>query len=374
MAFQAQATTVTITVLAMALAGAPVQAQSPEVSAKERRALLNRAQLWHRVDVSRVNIRVGPTDGAFAPGETITCDYVDKKFGGRTPKFACARKSSTGDSTVKDHGDNGKVRRDILKVRYGRDNGEIYAGVAATRLLWALGFGADGLYPVRVLCVGCPDALAKEGTPSKQGVLFDVAAVERPFAGADVEASDGDTGWSWDELDVVDQNAGGAPLVQRDALRLLAAFLQHGDNKPEQQRLVCRTEGDTRKALADCPDPFLMIHDLGVTFGRANLLNNGRIGSSNLETWSTTPIWKSDTGCVANLPASQSGTLDDPVISDGGRLFLLRLLASLTDRQLTDLFTVARFDSKPSGGGPIKAWVTAFKQKRREIAERRCQS
>ena len=31
----------------------------------------------------------------------------------------------------------------------------------------------------------------------------------------------------------------GAPRAQRDALKLLAVFLQHTDRKPEQQRIVC---------------------------------------------------------------------------------------------------------------------------------------
>src|SRR5216110_225048 len=60
------------------------------VSAAQRRALLKHAQVWHPTDVASMNLRKGPTiKGAFAPGETITCDYVDEKFGGHTPKFGC---------------------------------------------------------------------------------------------------------------------------------------------------------------------------------------------------------------------------------------------------------------------------------------------
>jgi len=64
--------------------------------------------------------------------------------------------------------------------------------------------------------------------------------------------------------------------------------------------------------------------------------------------------------------------LSDPTISEEGRKFLADLLMQLTDQQLVDLFSVARFDSKPHGGAPIEAWVTAFKAKRQEIASRRC--
>ena len=37
-----------------------------------------------------------------------------------------------------------------VKVKFGENNGEVHGEVAATRLLWALGFGADVMYPVRV--------------------------------------------------------------------------------------------------------------------------------------------------------------------------------------------------------------------------------
>jgi hypothetical protein len=52
----------------------------------------------------------------------------------------------------------------------------------------------------------------------------------------------------------------------------------------------------------------------------------------------------------------------------------------LTDRQLTDLFTVARIDRrsrKPGSTEPpatVDEWVTAFKQKRDTIVASRCPS
>jgi hypothetical protein len=281
---------------------------------------------------------------------------VDEKFGGRTPKFGCRR---TGE-------------RKVLKVRYGRDNGEIYAGVAATRLLWALGFGADGLYPVRVICRGCPAEMQAEGKAGEGTITFDVAAIERPFPGEDVESREAGAGWAWQELSHVDQNAGGASVSQRDALKLLAVLLQHSDNKPEQQRLVCQEGGESRHDLAQCRTPFLLIHDLGITFGRANLFNRPEVGSGNFEAWSASKVWKNPEHCVGNLTASQTGTLDDPVISEGGRRFLSDLLAQLTDRQLHDLFSVARLSQKPTGSAPVEAWVSAFKAKRQEIASNPC--
>jgi hypothetical protein len=59
---------------------------------------------------------------------------------------------------------------------------------------------------------------------------------------------------------------------------------------------------------------------------------------------------------------------------------LADLLVQLTDRQLRDLFEVARVDfrsRKPGSTEPpatVGDWVTAFKSKRHEIVTTRCKS
>jgi len=173
----------------------------------------------------------------------------------------------------------------------------------------------------------------------------------------------------------VDEGAGGATVAERDALKLLAVFLQHTDNKQEQQKLLCLDE-KREGAGAECATPFMMIHDVGMTFGRANSFNRDALGSANLEQWAGAPIWRDAKRCVANLSPSQTGTLAHPVISEGGRKFLADLLVRLTDDQLQDLFGVARFGERilPGGtaGTPVSAWVDAFKHKRDEIAGNSC--
>jgi len=59
-----------------------------------------------------------------------------------------------------------------------------------------------------------------------------------------------DQGWKFGEFDeaIADMPEGPERAGQRmyfDALRLLAAFIQHGDRKAEQQRLVCLGQVDT---------------------------------------------------------------------------------------------------------------------------------
>jgi hypothetical protein len=334
-------------------------ASSKRLTTSERAEVIKRAQVWKATDVSSKDIWIGPdVKGAFAAGETVTCKYVRERLGGTTPKFACAIAPD-----------------DKVKVRFGRANGEIYAGVAATRLLWALGFGADTLYPVRVVCRGCPADFAGEGDAAAGQIVFDLAAIERRMSGHEIVGPGMDPGWTWPELDQVDEGAGGATVAERDALKLLAVFLQHTDNKQEQQRLLCLDE-QLEGAGAGCATPFMMIHDVGMTFGRANSFNRDALGSANLEQWAGTPIWRDAKHCVANLLQSQTGTLSHPIISEGGRQFLADLLDQLTDRQLQDLFGVARFDNRflPGGDGaaPVSAWVDAFKHKRDEIAGNTC--
>jgi len=320
------------------------------LGADDRSDLLARAQVWLPTNIASIDITRGPSGrGAFAPGETVTCDFVEKEFGGSSQKFACRISPD-----------------DEVKVKFGADNGEVEGEVAATRLLWALGFGADRMYPVRVICRGCPDRVGP-AFGSGQARLVDPAVVERKFRGREIK---GETdGWSWSELDSIDERAGGAPVAHRDALKLLAVLMQHTDTKPEQQRLVCLDERGN-----GCARPFMLLNDVGLTFGRATLGNLNAVSSVNLEEWARTSIWKGPVGCVGNLPKSLSGTLKDPVISDEGRLFLVSLLLQLSERQIGDLFTVARVTARtPSASAhTIDDWVHAFEAKREAIVERRC--
>ena len=317
-----------------------------------RLAAIREAQVWKPTRVPSMNLRSGPQGpGAFAPNETVTCDYRDKKRSGRSPKFTCVRPPD-----------------DELKVKFGRNNGEVFAEVAASRLFWALGFIAERMYPVRVVCRGCP--------PDIKGA--EMASIQRKMPGEDIETSEV-SGWAWPELDRVDPAAGGAPREHRDALKLLAVFVQHSDSKAEQQRLLCfgeRAQGGD--GVESCASTIMMAHDLGLTFGRASQWNRNAVASANLKEWSNSAVWSGKTGCVTNLPRSQTGTLDNPIVAEGGRKFLADLLLQLTDQQLFDLFEVSRFHRKGTATDDspdttsVAQWVTAFKQKRDEVVNRVC--
>ena len=336
--------------------------------APPRHQAIARAQVWSPTNVRSMDIRRGPTGpGSFVFQANVTCDYVPKQLAGGSPKFACM----AGDDEL-------KVKFSAPATGYiaGQSNAEVFAEVAATRLLWALGFGADQMYPVRVTCRKCPETLGGIARDNGDRV-FDPATIERKMGGHEFEP---DSSWSWTELDEVSEQRGGAPLAHRDALKLLAVFLQHTDTKPQQQRLLCLDERVPAEGPTTvCQRPFMMTSDLGLTFGKANFLNaNGK--GMNYVAWAATPVWKDgSTGCVGNLPKSFTGTLKDPVISEAGRAFLARLLMQLSDDQIRGLFEASRVTlrlrdpaSAKSGFATVEEWTNAFKQKRADIVNRRC--
>ena len=130
-----------------------------------------------------MDIKSGPGgEGALPFRATVHCDYLDKKLDGDSPKFACL--------IGKD---------DEVKVKFGADNGEVFGEVLSTRLLWALGFTADRMYPVNVICRQCPAEFGGIERPGDES-RFDPAVIERKAEGMEWP-SEGKSGWSWDELD-----------------------------------------------------------------------------------------------------------------------------------------------------------------------------
>jgi hypothetical protein len=354
-ALMAAISTVSCTTLAARRQTTP---DSPSRKDIARADVLARAQVWRATTIRSMNVLAGPQGpGGFARNATVVCDYLDKKLDGRSPKFSCRRGED-----------------DEFKVKYGGTNGEVYGEVLTTRLLWMLGFGADAMYPVNVICRGCPREFGGIARPNGE-FRFNPAVIERKMPGREWPDDD-DAGWSWDEMLGAEPRDGGAPKAHRDALALLAVMLQHSDSKRQQQRILC-LDGESESDA--CRRPFLMVSDVGLTFGAATRANTNETSSANLELWRKTPVWKAGPGCVGNLARSFTGTLHEPEISEEGRRFLMSLLEQVSDQQLHDLFTVARVTVRVrepgralSGFPTVAEWVGVFKAKRDEIAGKRC--
>src|SRR6185503_12558096 len=245
---------------------------TPSIAARIRDDALRRART-HVGDVNPNALIAEPHDPkALLTRDEVSCRFVPHAPGGTSLKFDCTL-------------DDGEV----IRVKYGHQP-EIHAEVAATRLLAALGYGADQVYMVRrVRCRGCPmnpfvtmlllDALSVDlkgprRTDDDDYRDFEWVSVERKFDAAPIE-DEAREGWAWWELKSVE-----APRVDLDAFRLIAVFLAHWDNKADNQRLVCmdRSFGEGRA----CGDSVLMIQDVGATFGPTKV---------DLARWRHMPVW-----------------------------------------------------------------------------------
>jgi len=102
----------------------------------------------------------------------------------------------------------------------------------------------------------------------------------------------------------------------------------------------------------------------------------------NLNGWKNTPVWSHD--CIGNLVSAEFAEedgLNNPRISEEGRRFLANLLNQLSDTQIRELFQVARVgitgetieDHGHKRPVNIDDWVAAFKFKRNQINDRRCE-
>jgi len=325
---------------------------SPEV----RLDAIARAQVWHEPGpgAGQSNLPVNPVI------EELSCRFILKRLNGTTPKFNC----------ILDTGEE-------VRIKYGK-GAEIPAEAAATRLLRALGFGADEITLVHHLrCYGCPlepfttskavQSIRVSGAYEKvidyDGFHdYEWVALERKYDAWHIETA-AQEGWAFPELGRIDPSQGGASRAQVDALRLTAVFLAHWDNKADNQRLVC----DRRDwpEGTPCAAPLMLLQDVGATFGPRKV---------NLRRWRTSTIWADRVRCritMRHLPYS-GATFQDVQVGEPGRQLAVRLFERLTDDDVADLFRGARFDQERglfSDVRPVAAWVDAFKTRVRLISE-----
>jgi hypothetical protein len=293
--------------------------------------------------------------GTGRDAEVVACRFLRAAPTGTSAKFDCVL-------------DGGA----IVKIKYSR-NPEIQAEVAATRLARALGFGADRVDIVpRLRCFGCPRfpffttrVLSSGFADRLLGMYgydggytdFEWVALERKFPAPAIETAT-HHGWAWWELE---QST--ALPADVDALRLLAVFLAHWDNKAENQRLVCLD--DPAGAAGRCDRPLALVQDLGATFGPNKV---------NLARWREFPIWSDRAACRVSLHRLPfgGGTFPDHTISEAGRIRLGRQLAALSDGQVRRLFAEARFPEYHTGTDDdrdLQAWTRAFRFRADQIVK-----
>jgi len=366
-----------------------------------RQRYLAHATIWRTPpDLSPADLLHGPPDvfpytpEQAASDEGVPCTFAQAgaELGGASPKFLC--RTSDGRS---------------LRIKYWdpqsqSGNREVFGVVAASRLMWALGFDAVPAMPLNVRCDGCPEN-PMNGTGRRRSKRY-VAVLQAFWPTPSILTGDNlDQGWSWRELDNAIRSLPPGPEHTRqrthfDALALLGVFMQHGDRKPQQQRLYCAEPFDTaagdvrtiasgalmlfeRPGTAACPSPAVTILDAGLTFGGAGRTSNGRAATMNLREWQDNAVFRTNDGaaCRGHLVDSLSagaGGQPNPLISEDGRRFLLDQFRRLTADHIRAIFTAARVDQLESrdpsaAAATIDAWVAAFADKVRQIEAQRCQ-
>jgi hypothetical protein len=141
-------------------------------------------------------------------------------------------------------------------------------------------------------------------------------------------------------------------------LKLLAAFLQHSDNKPPQQRLTCDKVHVDEKAqpfTTTCEKLVMLVQDFGATLGGGGWFTNNGSAKMNLQVWSGKKVWNkvgaegAPKRCKAALSKSLTAHngLSDPLISEEGRRFDAGLMWQLSDHQIEDLFKASRAAAMP---------------------------
>ncbi len=369
-------------------------------SEDERTEYLNKSISWLS-DICPNNIRLdGPIQKKswkqFSYNETVECSFQEPDLtdppNGKTPKFWCLDKE----------GNSFKVKYENLDT--GERNDGIFGEILSTRLFWMLGFPSDSIYPVRINCSNCPQkpwdylrgffAKARQAQgetisgrdkkyiqalskPRVQNLIFETAVIEfkAPYDKIELESHQG---WSWSEFKKL-VNKNNPARIQHEALALLAAFIQHADNKPEQQRLVCKDKG--RKKNEKCGNPMIMIQDLGFSFGHGYIKDQRQTSTASLHGFLKAPIWSDKKQCITQINYYEwTGEEANIQISEEGRKFLVDLLLQLTDDDLINLFVSARLYLKPESINisgqerpvTIIDWIKAFRDRVQQIAEHTC--
>jgi hypothetical protein len=346
---------VTVVLVALSARSAAAATYEVQITREQHSRFLNAARVWR--DPQPDDILSSEANGEKIL-DRVDCEFVPYKFpGGATPKFLCA---------VLDK--NGLATSDVIKIKYGLKNSEVAGETAGGNLLRHLGFGGDHMQVARTLVcygAGCPrgDRPSESIQPltgrSKHEVL-DWVAVERRMEGRELLVGTRQ-GFGIREFESVPRT--GADKVQADAFLLLLAFVNHGDSKAANQRLMCLPD-QMDEVTHECRNPFAMVHDTGSFFGSGE-----RRKKLALSAWAQERVF-AGSGCTVQVRSGWWGSSFPAAnISEEGRRFLLEKLEAMVDspgqNQIRNLFAGAHMEIDTHS--TIDGWVNAFIDKVREI-------
>ena len=301
-------------------------------------------QCWHMTQ-----------DGAFYSPKGETTRVADVKV--------VVQKDKSGDKEAKlyardDASNEHPIKADHFKVKYltppypghnPRFN-EVFTSVAASRLMWVLGFPTDPAYPAgSANCIGCTDdpfgkklsdnTSSLKDTPS----VFKVVSAERELPWDEINPENDET-WSW--TDAASLYTGGQwshqQKVEYDAYRLALGLIHYHNALPQQNRLDCAQWDEATTGHSKiCRKPVIYVHDLGSTFGkkRSGLDLFGSNPRGNFSAWEPQTVFVNAEKC--ELRAALLG--DKQVLKEAQGVMIQRL-ARLDRDTVKSIFRVARFN------------------------------
>lgn len=347
-------------------------------------------------DLTATDLRVGPSSRSFFAEDEIDCIFFSRVTRGARAKLWCAHATADGryferrghivDAAravlggllVDEHGrslldSRGRFARpDRLKVKYydGRpENLEVHTEIAASRILWALGFFTDAVYSVDELrcrgCVGDPFN-ERQREPVDGTTTFRRVAIERRLPGRDLGH------WKWaDALRVRDR--------ERGALLIATAVLQQTSTSEAQHSIRC-----PRGAIEDgaCTRPIMMITDPGASFGdRRDKVRRALGTRATLARYREARVFEPG-GCTLAYSAVKGTQI---TLWEDARLEAVRRAAQLDREKLTAIVEAAGLaqasrdhpkDQSLARGKTevelVALWVDAIRAKLDEVAAARC--
>ena len=296
-----------------------------------------------------------------------------------------------GNDTNNEH----EIKLDHFKVKYLKPPypehntrfNEVFTEVAASRIMWVLGFPADHVYPVgSAACIGCTaDPFTSNLKDNKASLkdapnVFKVVSAERETPWEVIKA-EGDETWSWSDATkfYADGEWTHQQRVEYDAYRLALGLFHYHNAIAQQNRIACaQWAPDTAGQPRICQKPMIFAQDLGSTFGKAK---------GALDVFGTNPRgsfsdWESQTVFTNLQTCELLATLDgDKQVLKEAQDLMIQRVGRLDPETVRAIFTVSRFqmmDQKQlrrlrDSGSPnpeeaaLDEWTNTFLKRIQEI-------
>ncbi|HXJ88587.1 MAG TPA: hypothetical protein VMS18_17335 [Candidatus Binatia bacterium] len=294
-------------------------------------------------------------DGAFygKNGEPIRVDdvkvVIEKDKSGERSASLYARNDDKNEHEIK--ADRFKIK--YLKPPYPDHNprfNEVFTTLAASRIMWVLGFPADHVYPAAAAsCIGCgSDPFGNKLTDNKASLkdaptVFKIVSAERELPWDEINPEDDET-WSWTDAAKFysDGEWSHKQKVEFDAYRLALGLIHYHNALPQQNRVDCAEWAQTEEGKPKvCSKPVIYVHDLGSTFGKKrsgfDLFGTNPRGS--FDAWKPQTVFVNPGNC--ELRATLLG--DKQVLKEAQDLMIQRV-ARLDRDTVKSIFRVSRFN------------------------------